>query len=105
MKDLKKLIGEIGRWILQRIIKHGRVALIHYMEGKVGDFARRLAKAKTPRRRRWLRGRIKRWNAVTAWLTKHGEKFGTNDFKAFDRAIGKAVPVVAVEENDVADAA
>ena len=105
LKDLKKLIIAIGRWILRRIVQRGRVALINYMEGKVDDFERRLAKAKTPRRKKWLRGRIRRWNAVIAWLKKFGEKFGLNDYAAMDKDLGKTVPVSSKLEIDVPDAA
>ena len=95
----------IGRWVLRRIIKNGRLWIIHYMQGKVEDFARRLTRARTARRKRWLKGRIQRWNKVIAWMLKVGEEFGIRDFKALDEQLRKKVALVQPEERDVPDAA
>lgn len=61
---------KIGRWLLQHLAAHGLDLLRGYMNGKIGDFKRRLARAKTDRRKAWLRGRIRRWTAALRWLTE-----------------------------------
>lgn len=105
MKQLGQILLQIGRWILRRIIKNGRLWIIHYMQGKVEDFGRRLARAKTARRKKWLRGRIERWSKVIAWMLKVGEEFGNRDFKALDRQLRTKVALVQPDELDVPDAA
>lgn len=67
-----ELIGiarRIGRWILSSVIKSGATRLGWYLiERAEGVFAKRLKRAKTERRRRWLKGRISRWKKAGAWL-------------------------------------
>lgn len=71
---LIELAVRIGRWVLERLAKRGFGRLIGYMEGKVDDFERRLARSKSARRKRWLRGRIDRWTCAVAWLEAHSSK-------------------------------
>jgi hypothetical protein len=68
------LAVQLGRWILERLAKRGFSKLIGYMDGKIDDFARRLARARTNRRKRWLRGRIDRWTRAMAWLEANSSK-------------------------------
>ena len=66
-----ELIGiarRIGRWILERLLKVAGRRLGFYMLERTEVFARRLKRAKTERRKRWLRGRIKRWEKAGEFL-------------------------------------
>lgn len=65
------LAKAIGRWIVEFLAEHGVDILIGYMIGKVSDFRRRLARAVSQRRRRWLTGRISRWTLAVEWLREH----------------------------------
>jgi hypothetical protein len=65
---LINLARRIGSWILRHLAAHGIDLLLGYMNGKIGDFCRRQARARTARRMTWLAGRIRRWQAAVAWL-------------------------------------
>lgn len=65
---LLNLARKIGRWVLEHLLSRGLSMLLGYMGGKVGEFERRFARARTPRRKAWLRGRIRRWRTAIAWL-------------------------------------
>jgi len=99
---LLNLARKIGRWIIDHLAAHGIDMLVGYMNGKIGDFRRRLAKAKTDRRKAWLTGRIARWARAMNWLkSKREQLIGTaySEYKALaDHAEKKlGLPVVAKE--------
>jgi hypothetical protein len=98
---LIKMARAIGRWILEFAAKHGGAALAGYMLGKVGDFKRRRARARTDRRRAWLDGRIRRWTAALAWLKQHGSKVAADMIDDADKLVGQ-IPVVADAEREQA---
>lgn len=75
----------IGRWIIERLSRFAANALAHYMLGKVDDFRRRLAKAKTERRREWLKGRIARWNRAANWLIERSDDLNRCVLSEFDQ--------------------
>ncbi|HWB76606.1 MAG TPA: hypothetical protein VG755_16690 [Nannocystaceae bacterium] len=93
----------IGRWLVRRLSARGALWLQHYMEGKVEDFERRLARARTERRKRWLKGRISRWNRAIAWLKANAKKVTDTVIDAVDRELtDRGIAMVAPEERLVA---
>lgn len=58
----------LGRWVVRRLARWAVDHVVGYMLGKIDDFQRRLAKAKTERRKKWLRGRVRRWTRAAAWI-------------------------------------
>lgn len=74
---LISIARRIGRWILERLLVRGALRLAHYMEERVVVFRARLARAKTDRRRVWLRGRIRRWTAAAKWLLEYRFEVGS----------------------------
>lgn len=54
----------IGRWLIEWLAEELPILIIGYMRGRARVFGRRLARARSDRRKRWLRGRITRWTAV-----------------------------------------
>ena len=69
-----ELIGiarRIGRWILERLLKITGRRLGYYMLERAEVFAARLKRAKTEGRKRWLRGRIRRWKRAGAFLVAY----------------------------------
>lgn len=77
LKGLLNLLKRIGRWIAEHIAEHGVLMLIGYMNGKVGDFRRRISRIEkftkklgkaAKRRIAWLQFRIKNWTSAIAWL-------------------------------------
>ncbi len=69
---LRRLILRIGRWVLRSLREHGVQALAGYMRIRANDvFKARLGRARAKWRKRWLRGRIRRWLAVADWLEMH----------------------------------
>lgn len=98
-KSLIRIAARIGRWLLEHAARKGLARLVGYMDGKADDFERRLAKAKTERRREWLRGRIKRWRAAVNWLIANGPKLGTEVLKSVCALpAAKKLPLVAACE-------
>lgn len=65
----------IGKWLVRRLAKWVKGHVVGYMLGKVDDFKRRLARAKTDRRRKWLKGRISRWLKAARWLEERSGVF------------------------------
>ncbi len=93
----------IGRWLLKFAAEHGATWLAGYMVGRIGDFGRRLARAKTRRRKAWLRGRIDRWQVALAWLKEHGSEAARDVIDEADRmAESWALPMVAATERAAA---
>lgn len=96
----------IGRWIVQRLAKTAITKLIGYMEGKIEDFGRRLARAKTEHRKVWMRGRIKRWSIAAAWLTSKSAAIAACTAKQLSEVDtlvkAKGIPVIAECERLVA---
>ncbi len=58
----------IGKWLVKRIAYWARDHVVGYMKGKIEDFKRRRANAKSARRKRWLSGRITRWTRAAQWI-------------------------------------
>lgn len=73
---LISIARRIGRWILERLIVRGARRLAEYMEERVEVFRGRLARARTPRRKAWLRGRIRRWTDAARWILEYHFEVG-----------------------------
>lgn len=73
VRGLIRLAKQLGRWLLERLRSMRVERLLGYMEGKIGDFRRRMGRARTPRRVRRLSRRITRWRAAAAWIEKHSK--------------------------------
>lgn len=93
---LVKFARRIGRWLIKQLIRLGGAMLRGYMLGKIDDFKRRLARAKTDQRRRRLTGRITRWAAAVKWLTQHAVD-ADKVAKQVDEMVGN-LPMVAIAE-------
>lgn len=76
---------KIGRWLIERLAKTAVVHLIGYIRGKIDDFSRRRARAKTERRKRWLLGRMRRWTAAANWLQDNLAGLGQCALAEFDQ--------------------
>lgn len=74
LRVLREIATLIGRWVLVRFGDYGRVKLIHYMEGRVDVFKARRKRVKSAVRKRFLAGRIRRWNRAIKWLKTEGKK-------------------------------
>jgi hypothetical protein len=75
VKGLIDIAVRIGKWVVRRLAKWMKTHVVGYMKGKVEDFKRRKALAKTPRRIAWLAGRISRWTAAVRWLDRQSGVF------------------------------
>lgn len=81
---LRGILLNLGRWILDRWSRKGLDRLRYYMDDKIEDFERKLARVSARRKRMknkrgaryevenwrllWLRSRIKRWKLALRWL-------------------------------------
>lgn len=91
LKGLINLAKKIGRWIAEHMAEHGVLMLIGYMNGKIGDFKRRIARIKkftkkigkaAARRIAWLEFRIRNWTAAVAWLKANTKSLSQTAVKA-----------------------
>lgn len=98
-RGLIRIARAIGRWILRRIIAKGIDRLVGYMDGKIDDFERRLGRAKTERRTRWLTGRIRRWTNALAWLERRRAAISAKLVRFVDDEVGSRIPTVANDES------
>lgn len=87
---LRRLILHLGRWVLGSLRRNGAQNLASYMRIRANDvFTARLKRARTKRRKKWLRGRIRRWLLVSTWLEKHSKKISNKVADALE-ALGIA---------------
>ena len=86
LRGLRRIARAIGRWLLRHLVERGVARLVGYLDGKIGDFKRRRARARTQRRKRWLTGRIRRWSAAMNWLVEHRTRITTTVAKAAEAA-------------------
>lgn len=100
-KVFRGFLKAIGRWILSFARRRGIPLLLGYMAGKIEDFERRWKRARTDRRRRWLRGRIRRWTNAANWLHDHGVALHEEALEQFDRLAAR-IPMVAPGERKAA---
>jgi hypothetical protein len=75
VKGLLDIAVRIGKWLVRRLAKWVKVHVVGYMKGKIEDFKRRKARAKTHRRIMWLAGRIARWEKAMRWLDRQSGVF------------------------------
>lgn len=103
-----ELIGiarRIGRWLLNSVIKSGATRLGYYLiERAEGVFTKRLKRAKTERRRKWLKGRIARWKKAGHWLVAWASDVAKCVTSEIDTLIAKSqgLPLYARCEKAVA---
>ncbi len=81
---LKRILIAIGKWILGVARRRGVPILVGYMLERVEVFKGRLGRAKTTRRKRWLRGRIRRWTKAARWLTTNARAMHTQALAKFE---------------------
>lgn len=102
-KIAEELIGiarRIGRWILERLLKVTGLRLGFYMLERSEVFLARLKRAKTERRKKWLRGRAARWKKAGQWLITWAADVSACFVKEADTLLAKAkgLPLVAACE-------
>jgi hypothetical protein len=68
--ELKRILLLVGRWLIRRISTKGVDRVVHFMELRIETFVGRLARARSVRRKTWLKRRIVRWRKALAWVTK-----------------------------------
>lgn len=99
----------IGRWVVKRLANLGMKRGVAWIEGRIGVFRKRLARAVKngwALRERWLDGRISRWLRARAWILKNQKKIEDKAVRAYcklsDTALAK-VPYYAPAELCPAD--
>lgn len=93
-----RIARAIGRWVLERLVARGLEILLGYMAGKVDDFCLRLSRTKSPQRRAWLRGRIRRWRKAIEVLLEFRRQLPGREKDLLREAERQAVPIVAPGE-------
>lgn len=66
---MRRILIRLGRWVLDDLVDDGVRFVARYLLKRVRVFSRRLGRARSRLRRRWLRRRIGRWRDASAWLT------------------------------------
>lgn len=91
---LRRILIALGRWILGLLQRRGIMIGTEYMLERVEVFKLRLGRVKgqTPRaqrRRRWLRGRIRRWTRAAAWLLEHQKELHERALCEYEKLAAK----------------
>lgn len=97
---LRRVLLNIGRWLLGALAEEGTSGLRSYMRQRVRVFERRKKRARAKLRREWLAGRIGRWKRAIKWLEGKDAKRMTGD--VIDAAMKRAdeeIPEEAPEES------
>ena len=84
------LLKRFGRWVIRRLSEWGRTRLTARIQKKVAQMRVRLERARTPRRKRWLRFRIAWRTRLLAWISKHSAKLTQKAVDAADAALTRA---------------
>ena len=95
------VLTNAGRWLIRRMVQWGLPRLIVFTECRIDTFRDRLKRAKTARRKAWLRWRISWRCKVLRWLEKHKAQLTAKAIKVLDRGIdaaAKRIPWDAVGE-------
>ena len=66
--SLRRVLVRVGRWLIRRVVNHGVERVLGFMQVRIETFRGRRERARSPRRTRWLTGRIRRWTQAMAWL-------------------------------------
>lgn len=101
VRGLRRFAVRIGRWIIGQIREHGGRAIAHYMRVRVGVFRKRLERVKADWRKRFLRGRIRRWLDAAKWIESRWRQLTAPVLDEADRAtqdIGDGVSPYEVAE-------
>ncbi len=69
--ELVAAVARAGRWLIRRLVKWGIRKLIGFVEARIDTFYRRLGKARSKRRKRWLKWRITWRLWILCWLKNH----------------------------------
>lgn len=93
--ELVATVAKAGRWLIRRLVKWGIRKLIGFVEARIDTFVWRLKKARSKRRKRWLRWRI-RWRVkLLAWLCKRRARLTRAASRRLEKQwdkLGKRVP-------------
>ncbi len=95
------LLRRAGRWLIKRLVRWGLPKLIHFIECRIDTFQDRLGRARTKRRKAWLRWRISWRRKVLRWLREHQRQLTVKAIRALDRGVDAAarrIPWDAVGE-------
>lgn len=96
---MARILRAIGRWIIRRVRRNGAQRIAWYMAERVEVFRGRLKRARSSRRKRWLRGRIRRWQHAYRWLHRHAHDLNAGAAKVFEAAAHAAgIPLNAAAE-------
>lgn len=96
---LRRILKAIGRWIIRRVIRKGAHVIGYYMAERIEVFRARLKRARSSRRKRWLRGRIKRWSTAVRWLHRNARRINSATACALEAMAESAgIPLKSPEE-------
>lgn len=68
--ELVATVAKAGRWLIRRLVKWGIRKLIGFVEARIDTFEYRLGRARSKRRKRWLRWKIAWRVKLLVWLKK-----------------------------------
>lgn len=101
---LRRVLLNIGRWLLRVIAEQGIRFLNLYMRQRIRVFHSRLtrvlARSHSKWRPKWLRGRIARWHRAITWLqSQHAAKLRGEVLSMAERKAAKLIPDEAPGES------
>ena len=81
------ILRAAGRWLIRRLVEWGLPRLVVFIECRIDGFKGRLKRAKTKRRKAWLRWRISWRRRVLRWLGEQKAKLTAKAIAALDRGV------------------
>lgn len=94
IQGLLNIAKKIGRWVIRRLSERGAIRLLGYMEGKIDDFKRRIARIEkfskkltkmSKRRIAWIQFRIRNWSAAVSWISNNNTALKEAAVRKFDK--------------------
>jgi hypothetical protein len=80
-----------GRWLIRRAVKWGIPKLITFIECRIDVIETKLSRARTHRRKRWLRWRIEWRRTVLVWLKRYRAKLQARMVRTLNKYYDKGL--------------
>lgn len=95
---LRRILIRLGRWVLDDVLEDGLSFVARYLLKRVKVMRRRLGRARTKWRRRWLRARIGGWVHASEWLTSHAASLTKRALRLYER-LAERIPETSRHES------
>lgn len=97
---LRRVLMSIGRWLLETVARRGPGFAVGYCHERILVFRKRLKRAASRLRKKWLRSRIRRWGRAAVWFrSKEATQLTGNVVQLAMKKADRAIPEDAPDES------